>query len=126
MDQLERERSETSEYKSKIVKLETELNPYLSSEHDMTDENIRMRNQVELLREELRLTKEQYHKAHDNHDRILAQSKSALVDEKTRLELRVQELEDKLTGSTTKYTKAVSVYRKVTLNFIASLTLLLI
>jgi len=126
MDQLERERSETSEYKSKIVKLETELNTYLSSEHDMTDENIRMRNQVELLREELRLTKEQYHKAHDNHDRILAQSKSALVDEKTRLELRVQELEDKLTGSTTKYTKAVSVYRKVTLNFIASLTLLLI
>ncbi|XP_060580457.1 centrosomal protein of 83 kDa-like isoform X1 [Ruditapes philippinarum] len=112
LDQLERERTENSELKSKIVKLETELSSYLGNEHDMTDENIRMRNQVELLREELRLTKEQYNKAHENHERILAQSKSALVDEKTRLELRVQELEDKLADSTKKYAKAVSVYRK--------------
>lgn len=112
MDQLDRERTENSELKSKIVKLETELSTYLSSEHDMTDETIRMRNQVELLREELKLTKEQYNKAHDNHERILAQSKSALVDEKTRLELRVQELEDKLADATKKYAKAVSVYKK--------------
>lgn len=113
LDQLERERTENSELKSKIAKLETELSSYLGNEHDMTDENIRMRNQVELLREELKLTKEQYHKAHENHERILVQSKSALVDEKTRLEQRVQELEDKLADATKKYAKAVSVYRKV-------------
>ncbi|KAH3880537.1 centrosomal protein of 83 kDa-like isoform X2 [Dreissena polymorpha] len=112
LDQLERERTENSELKIKVTKLETELSSYLGNEHDMTDDNIRLRNQVELFREELRLTKEQYHKAHDNHEMILAQSKSALVDEKTRLELRVQELEDKLADATKKYAKAVSVYKK--------------
>ncbi|WAR26829.1 CEP83-like protein [Mya arenaria] len=54
----------------------------------MTDESIRLRNQVELLREELRLTKDQYGRAHDNHEHILSQAKSALIEEKTRLELR--------------------------------------
>lgn len=103
LDQLEIERTENSELKSKIAKVETELSTYLDSEHDMTDENIRMRNQVALLQEELSLTREQYQKAHDNHERILAQSKSALVDEKTRLELRVQELEDKLADSSKNY-----------------------
>lgn len=112
LDQLERERMENSELKTKITKLETELNSFLGNEHDMTDENIRMRNQVELLREELKLTKEQYQKAHDNHDRIVAQSKAALVDEKTQLELRCHELEDKLGDATKKYAKAVSIYKK--------------
>ena len=113
LDQLERERMENSELKTKITKLETELNSFLGNEHDMTDENIRMRNQVELLREELKLTKEQYQKAHDSHDRIVAQSKAALVDEKTQLELRCHELEDKLGDATKKYAKAVSIYKKV-------------
>ena len=113
LDQLERERTENSELKSKLMRVETELSGYLGNEHDLTDENIRYRNQVELLSEELKLTKDQYHKAHDNHERILAQSKSALVDEKTRLELRVQELEDKLADASKKYSKAVAVYKKV-------------
>lgn len=112
LNQLERERMENSELKTKITKLETDLNSFLGNEHDMTDENIRMRNQVELLREELKLTKEQYQKAHENHDRIVAQSKAALVDEKTQLELRVHELENKLAEATKKYAKAVSVYKK--------------
>ena len=106
---------QNSELKSRITKLETELNSYLGNEHDMTDDNIRMRNQVELLREELKLTKELYHKAHENHDRIVAQSKAALVDEKTQLELRVHDLEDKLSEATKKYAKAVGIYKKVSL-----------
>lgn len=112
LDQLERERMENSELKRKITKLETELNSFLGNEHDMTDENIRMRNQVELLREELKLTKQQYQKAHENHDRIVAQSKAALVDEKTQLELRVHELEDKLAEAIKKYAKAAGIYKK--------------
>lgn len=55
LDQLDRERMENSELKRKVTKLETELSSYLGNEHDMTDENIRMRNQVELLREELKV-----------------------------------------------------------------------
>jgi uncharacterized protein YlxW (UPF0749 family) len=45
-DQLDRERSENSDIKNKINKLETELSSYLGNEHDMTDDNIRLRNQV--------------------------------------------------------------------------------
>lgn len=114
MDQLERERSENSELKSKVAKLEMDLNQYLGSEHDITDNNIRLRNQNELLREELKLTKEQYNKAHDNHERILAQCKAANADENTQLEMRVHELEEKLSQVNKKYNKAVFIYKKVT------------
>jgi len=113
LDQLERERTENSELKSKISRLETEVSSYTGAEHDMTDENLRMRNTVELLREELRLTKDQYGRAHSNHEHILSQCKSGLIEEKTRLELRVQELEDKLDDALKKYARAASVYKKV-------------
>ncbi|KAL3851718.1 hypothetical protein ACJMK2_015445 [Sinanodonta woodiana] len=113
MDQLDRERSENSELKSKVAKLEMDLNQYLGSEHDITDNNIRLRNQNELLREELKLTKEQYNKAHDNHERILAQCKAANADENTQLEMRVHELEEKLSQVNKKYNKAVLIYKKL-------------
>ncbi|XP_052781716.1 centrosomal protein of 83 kDa-like [Mya arenaria] len=112
LDQLERERTENSELKSKVARLEADLANYTGAEHDMTDESIRLRNQVELLREELRLTKDQYGRAHDNHEHILSQAKSALIEEKTRLELRVQELEDKLADAMKKYSRAASIYKK--------------
>lgn len=111
-DQLERERRENSELKSKLNKVETELNTYMGSEHEMTDENIRLRNQVELLKEEVKLTKDQLHRIQDNHDLIVAQQKTAFTDDRTQLELRVHELEDKLGTAQKKYQKACSIYKK--------------
>ncbi|XP_033746476.1 centrosomal protein of 83 kDa-like isoform X1 [Pecten maximus] len=111
-DQLERERRENSELKSKLNKVETELNTYMGNEHEMTDENIRLRNQVELLKEEVKLTKDQLHRIQDNHDLIVAQQKTAFTDDRTQLELRVHELEDKLGTAQKKYQKACSVYKK--------------
>jgi hypothetical protein len=51
-----------NDIKNKINKLETELSSYLGNEHDMTDDNIRLRNQVELLKEETKLAKDQLRK----------------------------------------------------------------
>lgn len=111
-DQLERERSENSELKSKIHRLESELSSFGDREHDITDESIRLRNQVELLKEELKLTKSQLHKIQDNHDLIVSQQRTAFIDDKSQLELRVHELQDKLSQVQKKYQRALLVYKK--------------
>ncbi|XP_071082118.1 centrosomal protein of 83 kDa-like [Haliotis cracherodii] len=110
--QLERERGENSDLKSKISKLEDELGGFLGNEHDMTDQVIKLRNQNELLKDELRLTKDQMVKIQDNHDRIVAQQRAALVDEKTQLGLRVQDLEEKYSNAHSKLQKAASIHKK--------------
>lgn len=111
--QLERERGENSDLKSKISKLEDELGGFLGNEHDMTDQVIKLRNQNELLKDELRLTQDQMVKIQDNHDRIVAQQRAALVDEKTQLGLRVQDLEEKYSNAHSKLQKAASIHKKV-------------
>lgn len=112
-DQLDRERGENSDLKNKINKLETELSSYLSNEHDMTDDNIRLRNQVELLKEETKLAKDQLRKLQENQDFILTQQRSSYTDEKTELDNRVRELHDKLAQVQKKYQKALSLYKKL-------------
>lgn len=112
-DQLDRERSENSDLKNKINKLETELSSYLGNEHDMTDDNIRLRNQVELLKEETKLAKDQLRKLQDNHDLIVSQQRSSYTDERTELDNRVRELHDKLAHVQKKYQKAISLYKKL-------------
>jgi hypothetical protein len=67
--------------KNKINKLETELSSYLGNEHDMTDDNIRLRNQVELLKGETKLAKDQLRKLQDNHDLIVSQQRSSYTDD---------------------------------------------
>ncbi|XP_061187305.1 centrosomal protein of 83 kDa-like [Saccostrea echinata] len=111
-NQIERERSENSDLKSKISKLETEINAYLGNEHDMTDDNLRLRNQVELLREEIKLTKGQLKKVQDNHDIILMQQKSAFTEEKAQIDHRLQELQGQLKELHGKYQRALTAYKK--------------
>lgn len=112
-NQLERERSENSDLKSKISRLETEVNAYLGNEHDMTDDNLRLRNQVELLKEEIKLTKSQLKKVQDNHDIILMQQKSAFTEEKAQVDHRLQELHGQLKELHGKYQRALAAYKKV-------------
>ncbi|XP_062569584.1 centrosomal protein of 83 kDa-like isoform X2 [Saccostrea cucullata] len=111
-NQIERERSENSDLKSKISKLETEINAYLGNEHDMTDDNLRLRNQVELLREEIKLTKGQLKKVQDNHDIILMQQRSAFTEEKAQVDHRLQDLQGQLKELHGKYQRALTAYKK--------------
>ena len=96
-----------------MSRLETEINTYLGNEHDMTDENLRLRNQVELLKEEVKLTKGQLKKIQDNHDIILVQQKSSYNDERNELDKRIHELHHKLDDVQKKYQRALIIYRKV-------------
>nr|XP_022301785.1 centrosomal protein of 83 kDa-like isoform X1 [Crassostrea virginica] len=109
---IERERSENSDLKSKVSRLETEINAYLGNEHDMTDDNLRLRNQVELLKEEIKLTKSQLKKVQDNHDIILMQQRSAFTEEKAQVDQRLQELQGQLKELHGKYQRALTAYKK--------------
>ncbi|KAK6176330.1 hypothetical protein SNE40_014634 [Patella caerulea] len=111
-DQIERERSENSELKSKVHKLESELSGYYSNEQETTDQNIKLRNQVELLKEELNLTQEQLVKIQNNHDRILSHTRGALIEERNQLHERLKELEGRYSHVQSKLSKAAVIYKK--------------
>lgn len=112
-DQLERERSDNSVLKSKVQQLESDLNAAVSQEQDMTDKTIRLRNEVELAREELRLTQQQLGKLQANHELILSQQRAALQDDRAQAEARVSELEQQLAMLHDKYNRASSIHKKL-------------
>ncbi|XP_041350468.1 centrosomal protein of 83 kDa-like isoform X2 [Gigantopelta aegis] len=111
-EQIQRERMENSELKSKISRLEDELSGYVGNEQGLMDQMIKLRNQSELLKEELRLTQDQMVKLQDNQDRIVSSQRAAFIDEKTQLELRIHDLEAKFENASSKLSKAALIHKK--------------
>ncbi|KAH9518941.1 Centrosomal protein of 83 kDa [Bulinus truncatus] len=112
-DQLDRERSENSMLKSRIHKLESEISSFNSSENELADSNMRLKNTAELLRGELKMTQAQLEKLQNNHEVILMQQRSAMAEDRTQLELRIRELEEKLNESLSKYSRASVIHKKL-------------
>ncbi|KAK7102441.1 hypothetical protein V1264_020657 [Littorina saxatilis] len=112
-DTLERERSDNSELKSKVQQLEADLSSAISQEQDLTDQMIKVRNEAELARQELHLTRQQLGRLENNHDLILAQQRAALQEDRQQAEARVAELESQLAAMHDKYSHAASVHKKL-------------
>nr|KAG5711378.1 hypothetical protein BaRGS_006075 [Batillaria attramentaria] len=112
-DQLDRERTENSELKSRIHQLESDLSAAVLQEQDMTDKTIKLRNEVDLAREELRLTQQQLNKLQTNHELILGQQRTALLEDRAQAEARVSELDQQLAGLHEKYSRAAGIHKKL-------------
>ncbi|KAK6994788.1 centrosomal protein of 83 kDa-like isoform X1 [Biomphalaria glabrata] len=111
--QVERERSENSLLKSQVYKLQTEINGFHSAENELADSNMKIKNNAELLREELQMTKSQLEQLQNNHQVILMQQRSAMADDRVQLEGRIHELEEKLNESLAKYNRASVIHKKL-------------
>ena len=74
---------------------------------------IKLRNEADLARQELHLTKQQMNKLQNNHDVIVAQQRAALQDDRAQVEHRVSELDSQLSTMHDKYSHAASVHKKV-------------
>ena len=74
---------------------------------------IKLRNEAELARQELHLTKQQLSKLQNNHDMILAQQRAAFQEDRLQAESRVSELETQLSAMHEKYSRAADIHRKV-------------
>lgn len=112
-DQLERERSENSSLKSRIHKLETDLGTFQGAESDLTESNMRLKTGAELAREEAKAARAQLEQLQNNHEVILLQQKSAMADDRSQLEMRVHELEDKLSQAQSRYNHASAIHKKL-------------
>ncbi|CAL1527078.1 unnamed protein product [Lymnaea stagnalis] len=112
-DMLERERSENSTLKSRVHKLETELSTFNSAENELTDSNMRLKNNAELLREELKMTQSQLDRLQNNHEVILLQQRSSMAEDRAQLEMRIRELEEKLDQAQSKYSRASAIHKKL-------------
>ena len=74
---------------------------------------IKLRNEAELARQELHLTRQQLSKLQNNHDLILAQQRAALQEDRQQAESRVAELDAQLAAMHEKYSHAAAIHKKV-------------
>lgn len=92
-----------------------------SSEQEMSEMNCKLRSAVEMLKEELRLTRDQLTRAQDSNDKVLAQQRASWLDEKSQLDSRVHELIEQKGALNNKLTKVTAVHKKVLQSIVLSL-----
>ena len=112
-EQLERERSQNSEYKMKLHRLETEYNSYVSNENELLEVNARLKVEVDRYTEEVRRCRDEVSRGKEATERGLAEQKASWMEEKFNLQRRVDELEDQLSQTQVKLATAGTDQKKV-------------
>lgn len=113
-EQMQQEREQNSQLKSKVHQLETDYNSAAAGEQQLNEIVSKLKNQVTLLNSELRSTREQLSKTEKDSDRVLAQHRGAWADEKAELQKQVEELDKELAEMHSKINKATLLQKKVT------------
>lgn len=111
-EQMQQEREQNSQLKSKVHQLETDYNSAAAGEQQLNEIVSKLKNQVTLLNSELRSTREQLSKTEKDSDRVLAQHRGAWADEKAELQKRVEELDKELAEMHSKINKATLLQKK--------------
>ena len=76
--------------------METEYHSYVSIEQELTDVNNKLKSQCELLRDELKISREKVQLGEADADKVLAQQKALWLEEKANLTRRIDELESQV------------------------------
>ena len=96
MEQLERERSENSDLKSRLHRLETEIHSYVRHEQEVLDVNGQLKGQLEHAQDDLRVAKDTLTQSRDMTDRTIAEHRVSWTEEKMNLQRRLDEQDDQL------------------------------
>ncbi|XP_013415985.1 centrosomal protein of 83 kDa-like [Lingula anatina] len=110
--QLEQERSQNSELKTKIHQLDTDYNSLLNSEQELSELVNKLQTQLSATASDLSKAREQVKRTEREGDKVLAQHRGAWADEKGELQKRVEELTRELEDTHTKLTQATAVQKK--------------
>ena len=105
MSQLERERQENSDLKSRLHRIETTYSSYVSSENELADANTRLRHEVDVLKDEMRNAREEIARGRTETDAVVARRAAAWTEERTKLERQ----HDELTKQTADYEKKLKL-----------------
>ncbi|XP_064633317.1 centrosomal protein of 83 kDa-like [Lineus longissimus] len=112
LNQLEQERSENSDLKARIHRIENELTAFVTSEREILEENSHLRSQNDMLDNELKRTHGDLNRDKEGCEKLLAQHRAMWIDEKTQLHGRLAELDEQLAATNKKLNQATVVHKK--------------
>ena len=110
---LERERSENTELRSRLQRLDAQYNAFVSGEQELIELNERLEHEVDELRSQLKKLCESSQKDREQADEMVVSSRSAWTEEKCHLQSRVDELDVQLASALKKLTTATASYKQV-------------
>ena len=113
MAQVERERAENTQLKSRMHQIETQYNSYVSSEHELAEFNEQLRADCQDLREQLRKAQDDIDSHSNRHEEVLIQHKASWASEKCHLQQRIDELEGQLSDQRSKLNVYVTAHKTV-------------
>lgn len=111
-EQVDRERMENSELKTRLHRIESQYRSYMSSEQELEDANAQLKRRAQELAEDARRATDQLRVAKDDADKVIAQSRATWVEDKMNFQQRISELEDHLSKVNLSLETAVVTHRK--------------
>lgn len=111
---IERERTENSDLKARLHRIESAYNNYVGSDRELVDINASLKRQVEQFKTEVDKLKTELRVSQDDTDRMLIQRQSCWTDEKMNLQRRIEELETQTSELHNNLTRLVTAHQKVT------------
>ncbi|XP_071961397.1 centrosomal protein of 83 kDa-like [Antedon mediterranea] len=94
--ELDQERQRNAELREKLHSNQTELLSLQTIEQELNTENDKFKNSIDMLNDELRLTRNDLEQVKDVAQQRLEQQRLASLDEKQQLQKRLDELEDQI------------------------------
>ncbi|CAF1112719.1 unnamed protein product [Didymodactylos carnosus] len=100
--QLEREQEKTRDLYRKCSKLESELASTNGMEQELTDMNMKLKNELSHLINEIQMGKNEIHQMNTQCNNAIANARNLYVSERNELQLRIDDLQTKLKQIKTK------------------------
>ena len=113
---MERERSENSDLKVRLHRLETEMHTYMNNERELLEHNQKFKNQLEKAQDDLRVAKDTLANSHKETERVVSEHRVTFAEEKINMQKRVEEQDDQLAQLHQRLAMMTTMHKRVGLH----------
>ena len=111
--QLEQTRVENASLASRLQRVETQYNNYVSSETELVDLNAELKDRAERLASELEKSQEAATRIGMQSDEVLASTRTSAANDRLNLQARLDDLESQLSDCHAKMNEMAELQKKV-------------
>uniref|UniRef100_A0A4W3ILX6 Centrosomal protein 83 n=1 Tax=Callorhinchus milii TaxID=7868 RepID=A0A4W3ILX6_CALMI len=112
MEEFEKEKFDSVEFRQQIYELQVQVNTLSQSEHDLLETNQKLREMLDILKEEARSVRSQAEKAQQEAERLIDDKRIEMLEEKHKLQQRIAELEEKYCQAKDRLQRAAMAQKK--------------